>query len=137
MRIVKTKHALNRRFGWYLLIGGSAFVGEYMAFVVLSSLGVGLVSAQSLSFTIGLIVSFTGNRNITFNSGKSDYILSRRSQLWRYVLLAGINLLLSNTLIYVLVDIWGVWALIAKVVVMISVVCWNYAVFNRIIFQTK
>lgn len=93
-----------------------------------------LFLAQTCSFLLGLAVSFLGNRNITFRSN-GEYALSRGSQLWRYILLAFFNLILSNILIHILVAYMV--AMVAKLAVMAAVILWNYAIFNKIIFRSK
>ena len=127
-------HFFSRKFTFYVFIGVGAFVSEYMSFFIVMSLVDSLLAAQTISFLVGLTVSFTGNRNLTFNTDQ-DYTHSRAAQLWRYALLALFNLLLSNILIHV-VAMYTV-PLVAKLVVMISVMLWNFMIFNKIIFRTK
>ncbi len=127
-------HFFSRKFTFYVFIGIGAFVTEYASFFVVMSLTDSLLVAQTISFLLGLAVSFTGNRNLTFNTDQ-DYTHSRTSQLWRYVLLALFNLLLSNVLIHIVAMYTE--PLVAKLVVMISVMLWNFVIFNKIIFRTK
>jgi putative flippase GtrA len=134
----KTKlNYITPRFRRYLIIGIAAFSIEYVSFAILSTVGAALIISQSLSFFCGLMISFVGNRKVTFNSIESSYALSSGSQLWRYALLALINLILSNVALYVLVEAASVNTLISKIVVMVAVVGWNYVLFNKIIFRTN
>lgn len=134
----KTKHlGAQSKFIKYLAVGGSAFIVEYLMFVVLSSLGQVLFISQTLSFIIGLIVSFTGNRKLTFRGKNTNYALSGPSQMSRYLALALVNLVLSNLAIYTLVDSFSVHELLAKVLVMAAVVVWNFAIFNKVIFRKE
>lgn len=127
----------SRQFSSYIFIGGLAFACEYILFLALIQLASSpLAMAQSGSFLLGLLVSFYGNRNNTFNTDE-DYVLTGRTQLRRYVALALSNLLLTNMLIYVLVHGAITEPLVAKVLVMGCVVLWNYAIFSRFIFKTK
>ena len=130
------RSGVSHRFSSYILVGISAFLVEYISFFVLISLASQLLVAQSVSFLLGLTVSFYGNRNHTFSSD-DNYALTGRSQLRRYVLLALCNLLLTNVLIYLLVHTAAIDPVIAKVVVMGSVVAWNYLIFSKVIFKTK
>lgn len=133
-----TKHpGTQSRFIKYLAVGGTAFLVEYLMFVALNSVGQALFVSQTVSFLSGLIVSFTGNRKLTFRGKDTDYALSGSSQMGRYLVLAFINLALSNLTIYILVDSLGLHALIAKVLVMGAVVVWNFVIFNKIIFRRK
>ena len=128
---------IQSRFTLYIAVGMSAFLVEYFAFILLNAMGQVLITSQTLSFVGGLIVSFTGNRKLTFGGKNIDYALSGASQMWRYLLLAVINLVLSNVMIHVLVDDMGIGALVAKVLVMASVVAWNFVIFNKIIFRAN
>lgn len=118
------------------MIGTLAFVAEYISFFLLISATPQLLVAQSLSFLIGLAVSFHGNRSLTFNQSDS-YKLGGRSQLWRYLLLALFNLLLTNVLIYSIVNHLVIDPVFAKLFVMGLVVAWNYLIFSKFIFKTK
>jgi len=119
----------------YLAIGFTAFAVEYLLFTILIYVGLFLLVAQTLSFCVGLAISFFGNRIVTFKAG--EYTHSRTAQLWRYVSLALFNLILSNALIYVLVEPLNIQEFIAKVVVMAAIVVWNYVIFSKIIFRRK
>lgn len=136
MKMTKRTGARDK-FIRYLGVGVSAFIVEYLMFVALNSAGQALLVSQTLSFMGGLIVSFTGNRKLTFGGRATDYALSGSSQMGRYLVLALINLALSNLTIYILVDGIGIHALFAKVLVMGAVVAWNFVIFNKIIFRRK
>ena len=117
----------------YLGIGLTAFLIEYAVFTLLIYLGTFLLVAQTVSFCVGLIVSFMGNRTLTFKG--SAYTHSRSAQFWRYLTLALFNIVFSNGLIYALVEQFGIEPLLSKVIVMIVIVCWNYIIFSKIIFR--
>ena len=128
---------IQSRFTLYIAVGISAFLAEYFAFILLNAMEQVLIISQTLSFVCGLIISFTGNQKLTFGGKDVNYALSGASQMWRYLLLAVINLALSNVMIHVLVDGMGIGALVAKVLVMASVVAWNFVIFNKIIFRVN
>lgn len=125
---------MNRtRFSRYLIVGLAAFTLEYALFTLFIYLGAYLLLAQTLSFCAGLVVSFTGNRSVTFTGG--TYAHSRSSQFWRYATLALFNLVLSNGLIYMLVERFDTASYAAKIVVMVAIIGWNYLIFNKVIFR--
>lgn len=135
---MKFKKYISKRFLNYLIVGGTAFFVEYGAFLVLQVLSVDLVVSQVMSFSMGLLVSFLGNRLITFNTGdKSSYSLNKGAQVGIYVTLACCNLVLSSLVIYVLVNHLSIVPAIAKILVMGMIVSWNYLIFNKIIFKSK
>lgn len=118
----------------FLISGGCAAVIEYAAFVLLYTiLGSDLmIISQTVSFLAGFLVSFLLNKTWVFESrGRT------KGQLLRYSLLASINLILSNIILWVLVDRLGLVYLIAKIIVMTMVAVWNYVLFSRLIFKNN
>ena len=136
LRNNKHVHQLLR----YILVGGSAFVTEYLLFILLMhalTVNGKLTYAQTLSFMGGLVVSFMGNRSITFSHHDAEYKHTRMNQFSKYVVLALINLLVTNVLIYVLVNSAGILPFVAKIEVMVAVACWNFVIFKKLIFITN
>jgi len=129
-----------RRVIIYGLVGVSAFAVEYFSFMFLFNTIAApytLLIAQSVSFGFGLLVSYTGNRLFTFNDSHKTYINNVKKQIVFYLILAVVNLFLSNMIIYLLVRFLLVAPSISKITVMLMVVLWNYFIFNRLIFKTK
>jgi putative flippase GtrA len=140
MGLLVYKNESIKRLLVYLTIGGLAFLVEYASFLLLIhflTTPLGLIIAQSFSFCFGLVISFTGNRLLTFNDSNSTYKHSVSRQIKAYALLALINLGLSNLAIYALVHHLSVTPLIAKLIVMSMVVLWNFLIFNRVIFKKE
>lgn len=136
--IKKIKEKLSRKFLNYLIIGGTAFGVEYTAFIALQALSIDLLISQAASFSMGLLVSFLGNRFITFSTGdRENYYLNKKAQFGLYLTLAGCNLVLSTVIIYVLVNHLLIIPAVAKIIVMAMIVSWNYLIFNKIIFRSK
>jgi putative flippase GtrA len=136
---LKLNSALHQLFR-YFLVGGAAFIVEFSSFALLIHVLQGkydLQIAQTLSFCGGLITSFVGNKFITFNHAQKEYLHSHQVQFVKYVVLAIGNLLLTNTLIYLLVNHASLKPLIAKVLLMASVALWNYVIFKRYIFKVS
>jgi len=124
----------------YGLVGVLAFLAEYFSFIFLLNITItphALVLAQSVSFSFGLIISFTGSRLFTFNDINSTYSHSVSRQISSYLTLAFINLVLSNLVIYAIVHYFSVTPFIAKLLVMSMVVVWNFLIFQKIIFKSK
>jgi len=123
----------------YGVVGILAFASEYLCFLCLIHFlasPYSLLVAQSLSFSVGLIVSFTGNRLFSFNDAGRTYSHDIQKQVGLYLVLATINLLLSNVIIQLLVNSFSFVPVIAKLVVMCIVVLWNFIIFNKLIFRS-
>ncbi len=139
MTLILNNRTAIKRVITYGVVGVLAFASEYFSFIFLIHILISsysLLVAQSLSFSLGLIVSFTGNRLFAFNDAGRTYSHNIQKQVGLYLALAGINLLLSNVIIQVLVHGFSVIPAISKLVVMSMVVLWNYIIFNKLIFKS-
>jgi putative flippase GtrA len=117
----------------YLVSGGSAFFLEYGSFfVLLNLLHVQLYLANSLSFALGLSVSFLLNRNWTFK--KETYHRKSHHQFVMYLLLALLNLFMTNLIIGSLKH-FGLSPLVGKIIAMGLIIGWNFSLFNKVIFK--
>ena len=116
----------------YLVVGGSSFAVEFSLFAVLEKAGANLFVANSLSFLAGLLMSFWLHKQWSF---AGDHKMQAGKQFASYALLAGINLVLTNIIIGVLVNGAGVPELGAKVLTMLAIVCWNFFFMSKLIFK--
>lgn len=118
----------------FLVAGGSAAVTEYLLFIILvgSASGASIIAIQVISFLAGFVVSFTLNKVWVFSSKSSG---KTRSELLKYGLLALVNLAIGSLIIWLLVDVNGFNAYIAKIIVMVLIAVWNYFIFQKIIFK--
>lgn len=114
----------------YLFSGGAAFVAEYSLFSLLVVLDVHLIIANTFSFIVGLVVSFTLNKKVVFGSTGQTH-----SQAVKYVVIALINLALSNIVIHVLVTQFDTNPFIGKIIMIAIIACWNYVLFSKIVFK--
>jgi putative flippase GtrA len=130
---MRAKNVTHKPFSKYLLVGGSAFLTEYSSFYILYTLlNAQLYLANSLSFCLGLLVSFLFNRGWTFKTDK-NYKLQVHHQLLAYVSLAFFNLIMTNVVIGVLKN-FGLDPKLGKIVAMLFVVAWNFLIFRSLIF---
>jgi putative flippase GtrA len=125
---------INERLVRYVVAGGSAFVAEYSSFIILFYiLKWAPVYANTLSFVLGLATSFTLNKFWVF--GKDSQQRQSHHQFVMYSVLALINLIITNIAIDHLIKS-GVPAFVAKIVLIMSVACWNFLIFKKIIFKS-
>ena len=113
----------------FILSGSLAATAEFSSFLVCTHIfSMTLPVSQSISFLFGLTVSYLLNKFWVFKSKGRV-----KDELPKYVILAVLNLLLSNVLI-VLLHTAGFVAWLAKLIVMASVASWNFLIFQKIIF---
>lgn len=119
----------------YFVVGGSAFLAEYGSFYILfQGLSVQVYIANSISFCLGLFVSFALNRTWTFRSGA--YKHHAKHQAGMYLGLAILNLFLTNGIIGLLKMI-GLDPRFGKIVAMATIVAWNFFIFKHLIFARR
>lgn len=118
----------------FIFTGGTAAGVEYIVFLGLHFfLGPSWIFlSQTISFLCGFLVSFLLNRSWVFSNKTNT-----RLQLVKYTILACFNLVLTNGILWILVDKIGVHYLVAKIIVMAMVATWNYFFFSRLIFVNK
>lgn len=117
----------------YLSGGLFTALTEYAIFVALIFFSVSLLAANTISFVIALIVSFSINRNLVFTD-QAGYKRSASKQLVFYSFLALFNLIISNLLITVLAIV--VVPLLAKIISMGIIAGYNLAIYRLGIFKT-
>ncbi len=117
----------------YVVVGVSAFLVEYISFLVLfRQLGLSIVGANILSFVFGLMSSFILNRLWTFNDASHRHKTTK--QFGMYTLLAVINLALTIAIVQVLVNL-DIRADISKLLAMVVTSLWNFILFKLVIFR--
>ncbi|HAC56294.1 TPA: hypothetical protein DCF80_02230 [Candidatus Saccharibacteria bacterium] len=130
-----------KRFSKYIIVGIASFAVEYTSFALLLLLlpvsPTRILIAQTLSYILALLFNFVGTRKYTFSTQRKHFDRSTSSQLRRFTALALFNLFLSNVVIYVLVHGVSMDPLVAKAIVMSLIICWNYLIFNKLIFSAK
>lgn len=125
---------IDNRIVHYGIAGGTAFVVEYGSFLVMYYVMRWLVVlSNSLSFTFGLITSFTLNRKWVF--GHLTHKSKTSHQFFAYLLVALANLLITNIAILFLAKSIPVY--IAKVLLILLVACWNFVLFKKVIFKPE
>ena len=117
----------------YLGVGAVAFSAEYTLFALLHYWHWKAGAAQAVSFLFALVISFTMNRTWAFRTRLAP-LHGQRIQFMQYASLALFNLILTTTVISLLVAN-RVPALIAKVMIMAAVSCWNFMLYRTVIFK--
>lgn len=118
------------RFSRFLTVGALGTLLDFGLLTMLKLAGLPTLSANSLSFTAGLINNFTWNRLWTFRDAAQA---NWQKQLAQYALVSLVGLALNDLLVLSLETVLGTWLgqpawgyLPAKVVATGVVVFWNY-----------
>jgi putative flippase GtrA len=115
----------------YLIVGGSSFLLEYgLFFILLQHYKIHYLIANSVVYSSVSLINFMLNRTWTFRSQKKVSL-----QLMLYLGLIGFNFFASNLVLYFFSDFMQISPLIAKIIVMGMVVCWNFVLYKKVIYR--
>lgn len=123
---------LNLRFTKFIIIGVLSTLTHALFFVMfIEILGIAPVVSSIPSFSLAVIVSYTGNYVWTFESDSRHIV-----QFPKFISVAIIGLLANILITYTIVDILGAWYGLALATVIILVPLMTYQlnrlwVFNR------
>jgi len=117
----------------YAVTGFVAFVAEYGTFYLLNHVAkVWYIWSNSVAMTLGVAISFFMNRYWSFKS-KGNFI----RQFVSYGILYLINLAISKGLMALLIDTVNIKPLISKLIVIGILICWNFIIYRKVIFNNK
>jgi len=125
---------LANRIVRFLLGGSVTVVCEYVVFYVLYVLfHWNLLVANSLSFGVGLGISFLFNRLWAFK--QDNFRRKVHHQLLMYIALAATNLVFNNLIVAGLKD-FGLDPRIGKIVAIVAIAVWNFLLYKSLIFNS-
>jgi len=117
------------RFSRFLTVGAIGTMIDFSLLALLKSIGLPTLTANSISFSAGLVNNFTWNRLWTFRDVRSNW----QRQLVQYTLISLFGLALNNAFVLSLEIVFGSFLpnpelgyLPAKVAATGVVVFWNY-----------
>lgn len=119
----------------YLVAGGVVAVVQFTLFLgLLSLLHLWYLVASSISFVVALVTSFLLQKYWTFGEKSVSRIYG---QVLLFLLCAGINFLVTVTLMYLLVDLGKIDAPRAQAVVMGCVALGNFFLYAKVFRVTN
>lgn len=122
-------HKGTPQFLKYLFVGGISALIELCAFQFLYLIASwDVFPANTVAITLSTTFNFLANRSFTFSSTKKPI----RSLLF-YILLFCINASITSFAIAWLLSI-GWHPILAKLLTMACVVCWNFVLYRKLIF---
>jgi putative flippase GtrA len=126
--------ALQQKRVRYIVTGLTNFFIEYALFAVLIGTTHMLYLANSISYGVGVSGGFILHKFWSF-AGEQE--LRTHHQAVVFAVLAGINFVATNVIIGLLAHGMHINALLAKLVALCIIICWNYIVLNVVIFRQK
>ena len=131
MNIIKALHSI--RFFRYIFIGGLSAFFETSIFSFLHYyLKYGYLFSNSISILLASCFGYIGQKKFTFYSKKKS-----KSQIPFYLSQLTINCIISNTLMFIFISIFGIYAFVAKLMQLIIGVFFNYNFSRLVVFKDK
>jgi putative flippase GtrA len=119
----------------YLISGGTAAaVNLFLLFIFHKTLGLRIVYATTLAFVVSFFVSFYAQKYWTFNDNNRDNI---HKQMSVYLVVALINLLINALSMYGLVEVLGVWYMLAQFITSGAIAIESFVIYRHYIFNQK
>lgn len=119
----------------FVFAGSTAGILDLALLYVFHGLfGWGLIFSTSAAFIVAFLLSFTLQKFWTFRNYRRDRMVH---QLFIYILNSFIGLNLNGLFMHLLVNKFGVWYLLAQVIVSLTIGVWNFIVYKFIVFRTN
>lgn len=117
----------------YLVVGFSTVGLETLVLWILKEyIGINLIVANTMAYTISFVFNFYLNRTWSFNS-KSDISF----QLKAYGVLFVFNLFASNMIIHLLTNVVGFYYMLSKFISIAMIVSWNFILYKKVIYKDR
>ena len=117
----------------YIISGGTATgVSLVLLFALTDWLGIWYLASAVISFFAGFFTSFFLQKFWTFSNNGQKLI---KRQMAVFLLITSTNLLVNTLFMYVLVDIFKVWYMLAQVMITALIAFWNYNAFRLFVFK--
>ena len=118
----------------YLMAGGTAATVDLLLLYIFTDIfGIYYLLSAVLAFLVAFAVSFTLQKFWTFQDHSTDRV---HTQAVAYFFIAGGNLLLNTVLMYVLVDGYGVWYLLAQFIIS-GLIAFGSFFISRYLFRQR
>lgn len=117
----------------YACSGGiGAAINLLILYILTDKIGIWYLTSSVVAFIISLLVGFFLQKFWTFRDNGFTHL---KKQLTIYIILGGINFFLSPTLLYVFVERFHIWYVLAAVFVMGTLAIVNYLINKFITFK--
>jgi len=107
----------------YSVVGASGAIVDLTALYLLVEYAqINVYLAAALSFLLAVINNFTFNKYWTFNDRSQKY----STQFIKFFTVSCIGLLLTLSFMWLFIDVFSIWYMLAKVLTTFIVLMWNF-----------
>jgi putative flippase GtrA len=116
----------------YVISGGIGTVTNFgLIYLFTDYFGIWYLKSSIIAFIISVIISFICQKYLTFQNTNTEKV---HKQMVLFIILALINLGINTLLMYLFVDIVGMWYLSAQVVTSALIAISSFFVYKHVIF---
>lgn len=117
----------------FIISGGTAAITELtLLYIFTEFFGVWYIYSAAIAFLFSFCVSFTLQKLWTFKDKNTN---KTHKQATFYLLISVINLFVNIVAIYILVEVFGVWYMLAKVLISGTIAIYSFLIYKFIIFK--
>jgi len=125
---------VRRQFFTYIIIGGfAAFIDFALLFFLTSIMGVYYILSTTIAYPVGALTHFFLNKYLNFKIHDRNLI----HQLLIYVIINIFGLGLTLGIMYIFVEFFNLWYLLAKVIAILIVVFYSFNMHKSFTFKEK
>lgn len=117
----------------YVFVGGLAFVVDWGTMIGLVQLGINKYIAVAIAFVIGLIANFILSKTLVFSEDSDK--TNRVGEFITYTLIGLIGLGLTEILMALMIEIIGIYYIVAKIIAAAIVLFWNFIARKIILYR--
>ncbi len=114
------------------LTGAGTQIG--LLYIFTDLLNVWYIYSSVIAFVSAIVVSFLLQKFWTFKDKATDNI---HHQAFKYLITAVSGLLINTVLMYVLVDLFGLWYILAQIIIGAVIMVFNFLMYKLFVFHKK
>lgn len=128
------KNFLSKQFLRYLVIGFSGTGLDFLLiYVFVEYFHLHYLISALISIALILFLSFSFNKYWTFENQEKKYF----NQLLKYILASSVGWGINLIVLTILVEVFGMWYLLAKVFATAVALIWNFLIARNWVFKSK
>ena len=119
----------------YVFVGGIAFLVDWGSMVGMVTLGMNKYIAVAIAFILGLITNFILSKIFVFQEASER--TNAMGEFIVYAIIGVIGLALTEGLMVLMLEVIGIYYMIAKVIAAIIVLLWNFIARKVLLYTNR
>lgn len=116
-----------------VFVGALAFLVDAGVLFLLEKVGLHYLAAAAISFIFGLVFNFLLSKKVVFSENTAK--MKGAGEFIVFGLIGAVGLLLTEGLMYLLTETFGLYFMLSKVVAAVIVLFWNFSARKFILYR--